>query len=191
MQKKYLYSGVKVDYHPPKNIYICLIFADDLARVSKLRDQYLTQNLKTAFCRCCFFSPDHHFDRIHSDAKPLVVRDDERHAAAAVSHLCVVVNPLAWRGLRHDVQVHLCKKAFHIEHEMQPHAVQSIGSWPVCGAVEHLLPGQSDHVQRAVHEATCQDLLQVLREHGVVDTVVCGHILPKKESWKRKLVKTK
>lgn len=55
----------------------------------------------------------------------------------------------------------------------------------MCGAVEHLFPGQSDHVQRAVHEATCQDLLQVLREHGVVDTVVCSHVLPKKERRQR------
>lgn len=56
----------------------------------------------------------------------------------------------------------------------------------MCGTVEHLLPGQGDHVQRAVHEATCQDLLQVFCEDSVVDTVVCGHILPKKDEGKLK-----
>lgn len=41
------------------------------------------------------FSPDDHFDWVHSDAQPFVVWDDKRHAAAAVGHLCVEVNPLA------------------------------------------------------------------------------------------------
>lgn len=40
-------------------------------------------------------SPDDHFDWVHSDAQPFVVWDDKRHAAAAVGHLCVEVNPLA------------------------------------------------------------------------------------------------
>lgn len=39
--------------------------------------------------------PDDHFDWVHSDAQPFVVWDDKRHAAAAVGHLGVEVNPLA------------------------------------------------------------------------------------------------
>lgn len=103
-----------------------MIFADFVS-VSMLRDQrYLTHNLTSAFCCCCCFSPDHHFDRIHSDAQPLVIRDDERHAATAVGHLCVVVHPLSWRGLRHDMQVHLFKNILHWTQNATTCAVQSM-----------------------------------------------------------------
>lgn len=42
---------------------------------------------------------------------------------------------------------------------------------------DHLLPSQSDHVQRAIHETTCHDLLGVFCEHCVIYTVVGGHVL--------------
>lgn len=41
----------------------------------------------------------------------------------------------------------------------------------------HLLPGQRDHVQGAVHEAARHHLLGVFCEHGVIHTVVCSHVL--------------
>ena len=47
----------------------------------------------------------------------------------------------------------------------------------------HLLPSQSDHVQRAVHEATCDHLLGVFCEHCVIYTVVGGHVLLKE--WQK------
>lgn len=61
--------------------------------------------------------------------------------------------------------------------------MQTSVSVSCCGGKEehedHLLPGQGDHVQRAVHEATCEDLLQVFCEHSVVHTVVGSHVLSK------------
>lgn len=49
--------------------------------------------------------------------------------------------------------------------------------------IDHLLPGQSDHVQRAVHKATRHNLLEVFCEHCVIYTVVCSHVLSKE--WKK------
>lgn len=43
----------------------------------------------------------------------------------------------------------------------------------------HLLCGQSDHVQRAIHESTHHHLLGVFCEHGVIYTVVGSYILSK------------
>lgn len=52
-------------------------------------------------------SPDHHLDWVDPDAQAFVFGDDKRDAAAAVSYLCVEVQPLARRRLGHDVQVDL------------------------------------------------------------------------------------
>lgn len=48
---------------------------------------------------------------------------------------------------------------------------------------DHLLPGQGDHIQRAVHKATCHDLLGVFCEHRVINAVVGSHVLSKE--WKK------
>lgn len=52
----------------------------------------------------------------------------------------------------------------------------------------HLLPGQSDHVQRTVHETARHDLLGVLRKHSIIYTVVGSHVLSKerkKHMWRK------
>lgn len=45
------------------------------------------------------------------------------------------------------------------------------------GRRHYLLPSEGDHVQRAVHEASHHHLGPVLREHGVIHTMVGCHIL--------------
>ena len=50
----------------------------------------------------------------------------------------------------------------------------------------HLLPSQSNHVKRTVHEATRHDLLGVFCKHCIIHTVVGSHVLSrewKKHAW--------
>lgn len=51
---------------------------------------------------------------------------------------------------------------------------------PLLSPTSHLFPGESDHVQRSVHEASRHCLRSVLREDGVVHAVVSRHVLRKR-----------
>lgn len=60
---------------------------------------YYLQTLEFSRCKTIsvlekLVSPDNHFDRVDSDAQASVLRDDERHTAAAVGHLGAEVDPL-------------------------------------------------------------------------------------------------
>lgn len=45
----------------------------------------------------------------------------------------------------------------------------------------YLLPGERDHVQGPVHEASHHHLVPVLREHGIVHAVVGRHVLTEED----------
>lgn len=54
--------------------------------------------------------PHHHFDGIHPDSQSSVLGDGVGNAAAAVTDLCVKVDPLSRWGLRHDMDVNLQRR---------------------------------------------------------------------------------
>lgn len=61
------------------------------------------------------------------------------------------------------------------------------------GCHQYLLPSEGDHVQRAVHETSHHHLGPVLREHGVIHTMVGCHILTEehiKQETKTLLIKS-
>ena len=137
--------------------------------------------------------PDHQFDRINSDTKLFILGDYIRDTTAAVGELRVKVHPLSRGRLGHDVDVNLqeetTRKSFFFKHDTPlsdlatTQMVTSLRNFMILFLVRrswtchYLLSSKGDHVQRAVHEASSHHLGAVLREHGVIHTVVGRHIL--------------
>lgn len=101
-------------------------------------------------------------------------REDVGDAPAAVGELGVEVDPLSGGGLGHDVDVDLqeATTGLPVYHSA---SAKTARAWRA--APPHLLAGEGDHVQGAVHETPHQRLGPVLREDGVVDAMVRRHVL--------------